>query len=148
MVSSEVPAEMMGIRSTFLKTVVSLVLGIVMGVLTYYVTVLAVTAPFPSNLTINPLTLAMSAIVGALAVAIGWHRPLVGLTAGIVIIAVVAWAVTWAATGRIVYSPANATGMSPFNAVAFGAVSVAPIFVGATMATVSALRLHSPRTGS
>lgn len=148
MVSSEVPAEMSGTRSTFLRTVVSLGLGIVVGVSTYYVAVLAVTAPLSGNLTINPLTLAMSALVGALAVAIGWHRPLVGLTAGIVIIAVVAWAVTWVASGRIVYSPANASGMSPFNAVAFGAVSVVPIIVGATMATVSALRLHSPRTGS
>jgi hypothetical protein len=144
MVSSEVPAELSGTRSTFLRMVGSLGLGLAVGVLIYYVTAVAATAPFPGSPTINPLTLALSALVGAFAVAIGWHRPIVGLTAGMVITAVVAWA----ATGRIVYSPANASGMSPFNAVAFGAVSVAPIIVGATMLTVSALRLHSSRTGS
>ena len=133
-------------RRIFLGNVVSLGLGLVVGALIYYVTAVVATAQFPGNFTITPLTLAMTAIVGALAVAVGWHWPIVGLTARIVIITVVAWAVTWVLTGRAVYSPANASGMSPFNAVAFGAVSVAPTIVGATMVTVSALRLRSRRT--
>lgn len=146
MVASDVPAEMSGTRRTFLRIVVSLGLGLVVGALIYYFTAVAATAQFPGNFSINPLTLAMTAIVGALGVAVGWHWPIVGLTAGIVIITVVAWAVTWVLTGRAVYSPANASGMSPLNAVAFGAVSVAPIIVGATMVTVSTLRLRYRRT--
>ena len=91
---------------------------------------------------VNPLTLAMLAIVGALAVAIGWYWPIVGLTAGIVIITVVAFAVT----GRMGWSPSSSDWLSPFNAVAFGAASGYPTIVGAAMVTASALRLSSRRT--
>ncbi|WP_345763457.1 hypothetical protein [Diaminobutyricibacter sp. McL0608] len=142
MVASDVPAEMSRTRRTFPRIVVSLGLGLVVGVSTYYVTAVAATAQIPGTFTINPLTLAMLAVVGALAVAIGWYWPVVGLTAGIVIIAVVAFAVT----GRMGWSSSSSDWLSPFNAVAFGAASGYPTIVGAAMVTASALRLRSRRT--
>lgn len=141
MVESNVPAEMSGTRRTFLRIVVSLGLGLVVGALTYYVTAVAAAVQISGNFTNNPLTLAIVAIVGALAVAVGWRWPIVGLTVGIVIIAVVVWAVT----GGMGWSPSNGA-LNPYNAVAFGAMSVAPTIVGATMVTASALRLRSRRT--
>ena len=144
MVASDVPAETSGTRRAFARIVVSLGLGLVVGVLTYYVTAVAATAQIPGNFTINPLTLAMIAVVGALVVAIGWYWPVVGLTAGIVILAVVAFAVT----GRMGWSSTSSDWLSPFNAVAFGAASGYPTIVGAVMVTASALRLRSRRTAS
>lgn len=140
MVESDVPAQMSGTRRTFPRIVVSLGLGFVVGILTYYFTAVAATV-IPLGWTIEPLTLAMIAIVGALAVAIGWRWPIVGVTAGLVVIAVVAWAVN----GRMAWSPSNGA-LNPYNAVGFGAVNVAPTIVGAMMVTVSTLRLRSRRT--
>ena len=140
--ATDVPAETSGTQRTFLRIVVSLGLGLVLGALTYYVTAVAATAQIPGNFTINPLTLAMLAIVGALAVAIGWYWPVVGLTAGIVILAVVAFAVT----GRMGWSPSSSDWLSPFNAVAFGAASGYPTIIGAAIVTASALRMRHHRT--
>ncbi|TFD76578.1 hypothetical protein E3T53_13330 [Cryobacterium psychrophilum] len=132
---------MSGTGRAFLRIVVSLGIGLVVGALTYYVTAVVAALQISGNFTNNPLMLATVAIVGALAVAVGWRWPIVGLTAGIVIIAVVACAVT----GRMGWSPSNGA-LNPYNAVAFGAMSVAPTIVGATMVAASALKLRSRRT--
>ncbi|TFD23246.1 hypothetical protein E3T27_15500 [Cryobacterium lyxosi] len=128
-------------RRTVPRIIASLGLGLVVGALTYYVTAVVAAVQVSGNFTNNSLTLAIVAIVGALAVAVGWRWPIVGLTAGIVIIAVVVWAVT----GRMGWSPSNGA-LNPYNAVAFGALSVAPTLVGAMIVTASALRLRSRRT--
>lgn len=138
MVASSVTAETSGSRRTFPRIVVSLGLGLVVGALTYYVTAVVATAQIPGNFTINPLTLVMIALVGALVVAIGWYWPVVGLTAGIVILAVVAFAVT----SRLAWSANSSDWLSPFNAVAFGAASGYPTIVGGVMVTASARRLR------
>jgi len=142
MVVSDVPVETGGTRSAFPRIVASLVLGIVVGALIYYVTAVAANAQIPGGFTIHPLTLLMIAIVGALTVAIGWRWPVLGLTAGIVILLVVAFAVT----GRMSWSASSSNWLSPFNAVAIGAATRYPTIVGAVMITASALRWRSRRT--
>jgi hypothetical protein len=144
MVASNVTAETRGTRRAVARAVVSLGLGLVVGALTYYVIAVVATAQIPGNFTINPLTLVMIALVGALVVVIGWYWPAVGLTAGIVILAVVAFAVT----GRVAWSASSSDWLSPFNALAFGAASGYPTIVGAVMVTASALRLRSRRTAT
>jgi hypothetical protein len=97
------------------------------------------TAQVPGNFTFSPLTLALIALVGALVVAIAWRWPVVGLTAGLVIVLVVAAVVA----ARIGWSSSGSDWLNPFNAVAFGAASGYPVLVGAVMASVSGLRLRS-----
>ena len=144
MVASNVTAETSGTRRAVARVAVSVGLGLVVGALAYYVIAVVANAQIPGNFTINPLTLVMIAVVGALVVVIGWYWPAVGLTAGIVILAIVALAVA----GRVAWSASSSDWLSPFNAVGFGAASGYPTFVGAVMVTASALRLRSRRTAT
>ncbi|WP_166783996.1 hypothetical protein [Cryobacterium suzukii] len=73
MIECQVPIEISETRPVFSRTVVSMVLGLVVGVLAYYVTAVVATAHIPGNFTINPLRLIMTGIVGVLVVAIGWQ---------------------------------------------------------------------------
>jgi len=57
MVESDVPAEVSGTRRTFLRIVMSLGLGLVVGAVTYYVTALAAAVQISGNFTNNPLTI-------------------------------------------------------------------------------------------
>ncbi|MDQ0894143.1 hypothetical protein [Agromyces ramosus] len=139
MVVSDSRAELAQARLSGSKIAVSLVLGVVTGVVVYYVIAVVATAQAPGNFTVNPLTLALIALVGALVVAIAWRWPVVGLTAGVVIVLVVAAVVA----ARIGSSGLGSDWLNPFNAVAFGAASGYPVLVGAVMASVSALRLRS-----
>jgi hypothetical protein len=143
MVISDSPAELGHARLSGSKIAVSLVLGVLTGVVVYYVIAVVATAHVPGNFTVNPLTLALFAVVGAVVVAIAWRWPVVGLTAGVVIVLVVAVVVA----ARIGGSGSSSDWLNPFNAVAFGAASGYPVLVGAVMASVSALRLRSRPTG-
>ena len=69
----------------------------------------------------------------------GWRWPVVGLTAGIVVLALVSFSLT-----GLGWSPSDWA--NPFNALAYGAWSAYPTMLGAVMITVSALRLRSRRT--
>ncbi|WP_233437846.1 hypothetical protein [Agromyces laixinhei] len=139
MVESDSPAELGRARLSVSKIAVSLILGVLTGVVVYYVIAVVATAQVPGPFTVHPLTLALIAIVGALVVAIAWRWPVVGLTAGVVIVLVVAAVVA----ARIGWSAAGSDWLNPFNAVAFGAASGYPALVGAVMASVSGLRLRS-----
>ena len=143
MVISDSPAELGHARLSGSKIAVSLVLGVLTGVVVYYVIAVVATAHVPGNFTVNPLTLALFAVVGAVVVAIAWRWPVVGLTAGVVIVLVVAVVVA----ARIGGSGSSSDWLNPFNVVAFGAASGYPVLVGAVMASVSALRLRSRPTG-
>jgi hypothetical protein len=143
MVISDSPAELGHARLSGSKIAVSLVLGVLTGVVVYYVIAVVATAQVPGNFTVNPLTLALFAVVGAVVVAIAWRWPVVGLTAGVVIVLVVAVVVA----ARIGGSGSSSDWLNPFNAVAFGAASGYPVLVGAVMASVSALRLRSRPAG-
>ena len=117
-----------------------LVLGAVVGLLASYLVVVAVTAPIlPGAFVIHPVSLLLTAVITGLAVAVGWRWPVVGLTAGIVVLVLVALALT-----GLGWSPSDWA--NPFNAVAYGARSAYPTMLGAVMITVSALRLRSRRT--
>jgi hypothetical protein len=108
----------------------------VTGLLAYYLVVVAVAAPIPGDFVIHPVALLLTAVVGALAIAVGWRWPMVGLTAGIVILALVAFALTGMGWSRSDW-------LNPFDALAYGAWSGYPTLLGAAMVTVSALRLRS-----
>lgn len=141
MVVSNSRAELGRARLSGSKMAVSLVLGVLTGIVVYYVIAVVATAQVPGPFTVNPLTLALVALVGALVVAIAWRWPVVGLTAGVVIVllvaAVVAARIGWSGSGS------GSVWLDPFNAVAFGAASGYPVLVGAVMASVSGLRLRS-----
>jgi hypothetical protein len=143
MVISDSPAELGHARLSGSKIAVSLVLGVLTGVVVYYVIAVVATAQVPGNFTFSPLTLALIALVGALVVAVAWRWPVVGLTAGVLIVLLVAVVVA----ARIGGSGSSSDWLNPFNAVAFGAASGYPVLVGAVMASVSALRLRSRPTG-
>ncbi|WP_241843028.1 hypothetical protein [Agromyces albus] len=139
MVLSDSPAELGHARLSVSKIAVSLVFGVLTGVVVYYVIAVVATAQVAGPFTVNPLTLSLIAIVGALVVAIAWRWPVAGLTAGVVIVLVVAAVVA----ARIGWSGSGSDWLDPFNAVAFGAASGYPVLVGAVMASVSGLRLRS-----
>ena len=139
MVVSDSPEELRDAGLSVSKIAVSLVLGVLTGFVVYYVIAVVATAQVPGNFTVNPLTLALIALVGAVVVAIAWRWPVVGLTAGVVIVLVV---VAVVAT-RIAWSGSGSDWLNPFNAVAFGAASGYPALVGVVMASVSTLRLRS-----
>jgi hypothetical protein len=140
---SDAPAEPVRARLNGSKIAVSVVLGVLTGIAAYYVIAVVANVQIPGNFRVNPLTLALIALVGALVVAVAWRWPVVGLTAGAAIILVVAAVVA----GRIAWLAAGAHWLDPFNAVAFGAASGYPVLIGAVMATVSGLRLRSRRAG-
>src|SRR4029453_2258322 len=132
MVVSDSP-ELGHARLSVSKIAVSLLLGVLTGVVVYYVVAAVATAQVPGNFTVNPLTLALIALVGALVVAIAWRWPVVGLTAGVVIVLVVAAVVA----ARIGWSASGSDWLNPFNAVAFGAAGGYPGLVGAGVARLS-----------
>jgi hypothetical protein len=119
------------------------VIGVIVGAVTVYVTAFVATAPIPGNFTINPLTLLMLAIVASIAVVTGWRWPVVGVSAGIVVLLVVGFAVVT----HVAWLQAGANWLNPFNAIGFAAVSGYPAMMGAAMLTVSGLRLWSRRAG-
>jgi hypothetical protein len=132
------PEQVSGARRG-VRQVVALLLGVVVGLLAYYLIVVAVTAPIPGNYIIHPLALIMTAIVGSLAVVTGWRWSAIGLTAGVVILLLVAFALTGLGWSRNDW-------LNPFNAIAYGAWSAYPTLLGAVMITVSALRLRARRS--
>lgn len=138
MVATDVPAQTSGTRPSVRRVVASLVLGVVVGLLAYYLIAVAANAPIPGNFVIHPLVLLMIAAVGALATVVGWRWPVVGLTAGVVIVALVAFALSGLGWSRSDW-------LNPFNALAFGAWSGYPTLLGAVMITLPALRLRTRR---
>lgn len=83
--------------------------------------------------------------LGLVAVAValtGWRWPVLGLTAGLIILAMVAVAIA----SRVGWV-SNGSPFDPFNAIAFASVSAYPTLMGATAITVSALRLRDRRRG-
>lgn len=134
MVATGVPARTDARRRSVPRILASLVAGVVVGLLAYYLIVVAVTAPIPGDFVIHPLALLLTAVVGALAVVVGWRWPVVGLTAGIVMLVLVAFAL------RLGWSSAD--WLNPFNALAYGGWSGYPTLLGAVMITLSALTLR------
>ncbi len=89
----------------------------------------------------SPLALALTALVGAGAVVIAWRWPIVGLSAGILIVLVV---VVMAAM-RFSWSSAPSDWLDPLNTIPYGAVTAYPVIVGAVMVMVAVLQLLTNR---
>ncbi|WP_025158662.1 hypothetical protein [Leifsonia aquatica] len=139
MVATDVHTQKSSRGRSVPRIVSSILLGVAMGIVAYYLIAVAATAQIPGNFTINPLALVMVAVVGAGAVVASWRWPTTGLTAGVLILLLVGLAVA----GRMAWSSSSADWLNPFNAVAFGAASGYPALLGAVLTTVSALQLRS-----
>lgn len=138
MVASDVSTGVSGRPRALGPTLASIGVGVVVGVSADYAIAIAASARIPGEFSMHPLTLTMIAVVGAVAVATAWRWPVVGLTAGIVVLGLVAVAVS----GRIGWTPYSYDWWSPFNAVAFGGASGYPTIIGGTMITTGALGLR------
>ncbi|MFF9565224.1 hypothetical protein ACF1AJ_17895 [Leifsonia sp. NPDC014704] len=140
MIATDAREQVSPTRARLLRVVGSLVLGVVVGLLASYLLAVAVTAPIlPGAFVIHPVSLLLTAGIAALSIVVGWRWPVIGLTAGIVVLVLVAFALTGLGWSRSDWA-------SPFNAVAYGAWSAYPTMLGAVLVTVSALRLRSRRT--
>lgn len=125
------------------RVILSVLIGVLTGALIYYLTVLVVTTPIPGEYGVHPMMLALTAVVGALVVGVSWRWPVVGLTAGVVILAIAVIAIV----GRLGWSSSSAPWLSPFDAVAVGALNGSPALIGGVAVALSALRLFSRRAG-
>ena len=134
-------AEAGSTRPSGPRIALSLVLGILTGLVVNYALAAAVAVRVPVNYTLSPLALALIALVGAAAVVIAWRWPVGGLTAGLVILLLVVVGVAQ----RWGWLSAESAQLDPFNAVVFGTVNGSPVLVGAVMATASGLRLRARR---
>lgn len=117
-------------------------LGVDAGVVVIYLVAVASTVRVPEDFTFSPLALALTALVGVGAVAIAWRWPVIGLTAGLVIVLVVVAMVT----ARFRWSSASSDWLDPMNSIPYAAVSAYPRLVGSVMVTVSVLQLLPKRS--
>lgn len=124
------------------RTVSRVVVGVIGGIVAYYATAVVATAPIVGNFTVHPLLLALLAVVAALALLIGWRWPTVGVTAGIVVFAIIVFALAQ----RLSWSDGTAQWLDPADTVGFGGASGCPAMVAAVLVTVSVLRLREGRT--
>ncbi|MDP4332440.1 hypothetical protein Q7F20_03595 [Curtobacterium sp. A7_M15] len=142
MTASEVhPASQSG-RRTMPAAVGLAVLGALVGVVGSYVTAVAGSVQSPGSPGVKPMTLLLLAVVAAAAVVIGWRWRIVGIVAGIVMLALVAFAFI----DQLAWSSAPGAWSNPANAIAYGAASGYPTLIGAAMLT-SALLHRRTRTG-
>lgn len=124
---------------TAVRAISRLLAGVGVGLLTLYATALAANLYWGGGYSIHPLSLVCLAAVGVGTVLVSWRWSVVGLIAGLTILAVVVVAVS-AGIGWVSSSSAPA---DPFNAVGFSAVSGYPTLVGVMMVTISGLRLKA-----
>ncbi|MGN6426066.1 MAG: hypothetical protein ACTHMF_04535 [Leifsonia sp.] len=141
MVTTDAPALASRRRHRVGHVLGAVMLGVVAGLGGSYLVALAATARLPGDFSVDPLVLVMLAGVAALGVAGGRRWPVAGLTAGILILVLVAFAVVC----RLAWSSSDSAWLDPFNAIAFGAASGYPAMLGAVLATSSALGLQRRR---
>jgi len=122
---------------TVLPVVAHVLVGVVTGMLLLYLVSIAANIPSAGGFTVPPVALVALALVGGAAVVVGWRWPTVGLVAGLVILALV----TFAVATRIAWLSSGAEWLNPFNAIGFGAASGYPTLVGAVLVVLCALRL-------
>lgn len=136
------PTELGKARASGSKVGLSVVIGLATGAVMYYLVAVASTVRVPENFIFSPLALALTALVGAGAVVIAWRWPIVGLSAGILIILVV---IAMAAM-RVRWSSAPSDWLDPLNTIPYGAVTAYPVIVGAVMVMVAVLQLLPKRS--
>jgi hypothetical protein len=127
-------------RSSVPRIAATIVLGVLAGGVLYYATAVVGTAQIAGGFTTNPVILLGLAVVAALVVAGGWRWPVVGLSAGAMMVVVILFAIVQ----QVSWSSASQT-LNPFEAIGYGAVSAYPAMLAAAMITASVLRRATDR---
>ncbi|WJY00878.1 hypothetical protein [Curtobacterium sp. 458] len=135
MTASEAHSASHSDRRPMAAAVALAILGVLVGMIGSYVTAVVGSAPVPGGSGVNPLMLLLLAIVIAVAVVTGWRWRIVGIVAGIVMLAFVAFAFI----DQLAWSSAPGAWSNPANAIAYGAASGYPTLVGAAMLTTAIL---------
>lgn len=135
MTASGVHPTSHGARRTVPAAAALAVLGALVGVVGSYVTAVVGSAQIGGGFTVHPLTLLLLAVVIAAAVVTGWRWRIVGIAAGVVMLALVAFAFI----DQLAWSSAPGAWSNPANAIAYGAASGYPTLVGAAMLTSAVL---------
>lgn len=117
--------------------IASIALGVVFGLVAYYAIAAVSTAPSSGGFFINPLMLLLIGVVAAAAVLVADRWSVLGLTAGIVILAVVAYAVFQ----HVTWTTNDAGSLNPGALLGVGAATGYPMMLGAAMIAVSARKL-------
>lgn len=126
-------------RRPIARTVSLVLVGLVAGAVLYYVTAVGAALGMSSGFSANPMSFVLVAAAGVVAVVVGWRWRTVGITAGVVVLLVVAFAIV----ERLSWSSSAGDWASATNAVALGAVTGYPAMLGAVLVTISALHPRS-----
>ncbi|WIB71893.1 MULTISPECIES: hypothetical protein [unclassified Curtobacterium] len=117
--------------------IASVALGVVFGLVAYYAIAAVSTAPSSGGFFISPLMLVLIGVVAAAAVLVADQWPTLGLTAGIVILAIVAYAVFQ----HVTWTSNDAGSLNPGALLGVGAATGYPMMLGAAMIAASARKL-------
>jgi len=124
------------------RITLAVVAGVVVGLLAYYVISIVATAPLTGWFTVHPLILLMVGVVAAASVFVSWRVPVIGLVAGVVVLAIVAFVVV----ERVSWNSSDIGSLTPTGVLGYGAASGYPIMLGAVMVTGSIMQLLTRRT--
>ncbi len=140
MASTNIASGMHGVRKSVPRIAVRIVVGLVAGSLLFWATAIVGTAQVPGPFTTNPGVLLILAVLAALAVVGGWRLPVIGMSAGAVMLVIVLFAmlqqVSWSSASQV---------LNPFEAVGYGAVSAYPAMLAGALIAASSLRITADR---
>lgn len=140
MASTNIASGMHGVRKSVRRIAVRIVVGLVAGSLLFWATAIVGTAQLPGPFTTNPGVLLTLAVLAALAVVGGWRLPVIGMSAGAVMLVIVLFAmlqqVSWSSASQV---------LNPFEAVGYGAVSAYPAMLAGALIAASSLRIAADR---
>lgn len=140
MASTNIASGMHGVRKSVPRIAVRIVVGLVAGSLLFWATAIVGTAQVPGPFTTNPGVLPILAVLAALAVVGGWRLPVIGMSAGAVMLVIVLFAmlqqVSWSSASQV---------LNPFEAVGYGAVSAYPAMLAGALIAASSLRITADR---
>lgn len=140
MASTNIASGMHGVRKSVPRIAVRIVVGLVAGSLLFWVTAIVGTVQVPGPFTTNPGVLLILAVLAALAVVGGWRLPVIGMSAGAVMLVIVLFAmlqqVSWSSASQV---------LNPFEAVGYGAVSAYPAMLAGALIAASSLRIAADR---
>ncbi len=125
------------VRRPARRRIASVALGVVFGLVAYYVIAAVSTSPSSGGFFINPLMLVLIGVVAAAAVLVADRWSILGLTAGIVMLAIIAYAVFQ----HVTWTTNNAGSLNPGALLGVGAATGYPMMLGPAMIAVSARKL-------
>ncbi|MFJ3028248.1 hypothetical protein ACIPEQ_05330 [Curtobacterium sp. NPDC087080] len=143
MASTNIASGMHGVRKSVPRIAVRIVVGLVAGSLLFWATAIVGTAQVPGPFTTNPGVLLILAVLAALAVVGGWRLPVIGMSAGAVMLVMLV-IVLFAMLQQVSWSSASQV-LNPFEAVGYGAVSAYPAMLAGALIAASSLRITADR---